>query len=151
AADHRKNSIFASRTKRKFPGAAEIGPLIAKHGDLEPVANGHGAVGQHHAVGHVEALDRPWTRPAGSARHRAVDPDFGVVVDVDAQYSLGACAVETRDIRRHRQDGTEPEATARRGPPIRLPSSGQRRAPAGSTAPGAAPAGARVRPWAGPT
>src|SRR3989442_2945789 len=26
---HRKNSTFASRTKRKFPGAAEIGPLIA--------------------------------------------------------------------------------------------------------------------------
>src|SRR4029453_2756477 len=26
---HRKNSTFASRKKRKFPGAAEIGPLIA--------------------------------------------------------------------------------------------------------------------------
>src|SRR5262245_55382965 len=29
SAGHRKNSTFASRTKRKFPGAAEIGPLIA--------------------------------------------------------------------------------------------------------------------------
>src|SRR5262247_2557996 len=26
---HRKNSTFASRKNRKFPGAAEIGPLIA--------------------------------------------------------------------------------------------------------------------------
>src|SRR5438094_2528132 len=41
----------------------------------------HGAVGQHDAVGHVEALDRPGARPAGGARHRAVDPDFRVNVD----------------------------------------------------------------------
>ena len=34
---------------------------------------------------HVEALDRVRARPAGDPRHLAVDPDLGVVVDIDPQ------------------------------------------------------------------
>ena len=106
---HRKNSTFASRTKRKFPGAAEIGPLIANTAISNLSPGDTAPIGQHDAVGHVEALDRPRARPAGGARHRAVDPDFRVVVDVDAEHRLGAGGVEARDVRGDRQGGTEPD------------------------------------------
>src|SRR2546426_7227048 len=72
--------------EEEVPRCRRNRPVDRKHGDLEPVAGRHGAVGQHDAVGHVEALDRPWARPTGGARHRAVDPDFRVVVDVDAEH-----------------------------------------------------------------
>ena len=104
---HRKNSTFASRNQRKFSGAAEIGPLIANTA-ISNLSPGPTLVAEHQAVGHVEALDAARRRPAGGARHLAVDPDFGVVVDIDLEHRDRTGGVETR-IGRDRQPGAEPE------------------------------------------
>src|SRR3984893_12965287 len=69
--------------------------------DLELVARGDGAA-EHQATGHVEALDRPGAGSSGGARHLAVDPDFGIVVDVHPQNGHRAGSVEPLGISRDR-------------------------------------------------
>ena len=68
-------------------------PVDPEHGDLDALARAS-VVGEHHAVGRVEASDH---RPAGVAElvgQHAVDPDLGVVVDRDLEHHRGAGGVE---------------------------------------------------------
>src|ERR1700731_4573482 len=76
-------------------------PVDGEDRDLEFLTRGDG-IAEHEAIGHVEALDRGWARPAGRPRHLPIDPDFCVIVDVDRQHGFGAGGVETGGTRRYR-------------------------------------------------
>src|SRR5580704_4236497 len=60
-------------------------PVDREDRDLEFVAGGNG-IGEHQAMGHVEALDRARARAAGRPRQFAIDPDLRVVVDIHPQH-----------------------------------------------------------------
>ena len=45
--------------------------------------------GEHHVIGHVEALDRGWAGVAGAARNLPIDPDFRVIIDVSREHCRG--------------------------------------------------------------
>src|SRR5712692_8133073 len=83
-------------------------PVDAEDCDLELVA-WLDRVGEHDAIGHVEALDGGWAGVAGAARHLPIDPDFCVIVDVRSTHRRGARRVEVPDFCRYRQVRTVPE------------------------------------------
>src|ERR1700676_1469070 len=60
----------------------------AEDSDLELVAR-FDSIGEHHAIGHVEALDRGRAGVAGAARHLPIDPDFRVIIDVRRKHRRG--------------------------------------------------------------
>src|SRR5262245_51282595 len=74
------------------------GPVDAEDRDLEFVARFH-LLGEHNAIGHVEALDRRRARAPAAPRHRAVDEGFGVVVDGEGEHRDGAARIEIADLR----------------------------------------------------
>jgi hypothetical protein len=60
-------------------GATEIGPLMAKNGNLELVTYLDG-IGEHDAVRNVETLNSGRARDAGAAWHLPIDPHLSAVV-----------------------------------------------------------------------
>src|SRR5262245_6565917 len=63
---------------------------------------------KHDSIWHVETLNRGRTWSSGPARHLAIDPRFGVIVNRERQHRRRAGRVELPDLRGHRQAGAKP-------------------------------------------
>jgi hypothetical protein len=74
-----------------------------------PIQTAPAAMREHQAMRHVEPLDLAGAGPAGSPRQLAIDPNFVVVVDIDAQHRHRAGGVEAQGICRDPQLCAVPE------------------------------------------
>src|SRR5215469_6128887 len=78
---------------QEIRGCGRYRAIDREHRELKVVARRR-FCGEHDAVRHVETLDRVWAGPRSGARHLAVDPDLGIVVDIDPQYRHCAGGIE---------------------------------------------------------
>src|SRR5215469_3777362 len=98
---------FGLAEPQEIRGCGRYRPVDREHRELELVAGRH-LCGEHDAVRHVETLDRVRAGPPSGARHFAVNPDLGIIVDINPQHRHCPCGVEAQGVDPDRPGPTIP-------------------------------------------